>query len=102
VARESSRYFLIENAVPEAFADYEKGLSVRQKLSDTDQNNARWSRDLFYTLNRMVTSCGIIGDDKQAEAYRSRALQVWERVRPLFPTDRVLAQTAAALVNGRG
>jgi tetratricopeptide (TPR) repeat protein len=83
--------YLISGDISAAFADYERGLRVRQSLSDTDPTNARWLRDLFYTLRRMVELHQIAGDKSAEYSYRTQASEVGERVSLRFPRDHVLA-----------
>jgi len=88
---------LLEGRSAEAFADYGMGLAIRKRLAATDPSNARWARDLFYTLKRMVDLNRIAGETGRAEAYRAEALQAFDRVAPKFPNDQVLAEIGAAL-----
>lgn len=98
----SGDYFLIEGHAAEAFAAYETGLAIRQRLTEIDPYNARWQRDLFYTLARRAALYRIAGNLEASEGDRARALQIFERVRIMFPTDAILADTAARLKEERG
>jgi tetratricopeptide (TPR) repeat protein len=93
---------LLENRRPEAFAQYEEGVSVRQQLVAIDPNNARWVRDLFYTFGRMVELHRIVGQAEQAESYRQLALKAAEQAQRTFPTDGILAGAATRLRHKEG
>jgi tetratricopeptide (TPR) repeat protein len=90
---------MLQDKRQEAFAEYDEGLLIRQNLSNIDPNNARWTRDLFYTFGRMYQLHRIAGDAEKAERFRASALKAAERARLGFPTDRVLADAIAGLRN---
>lgn len=92
---------LISGKLGAAFDDYSRGLEIRQKLSDADPNNARWRRDLFYTLKRMVALHRIADDNATAEHYLARAIEIGDQVRLKFPTDNVLASAIDELKASR-
>ena len=89
--------FLLDGRTSEAFAQYEEGLSVRRTLCSIDPKNARWKRDLFYTLYRMSEMHRVAEHSDGTIYYRHSALDVADQTLRYFPEDEALALAVSKL-----
>jgi tetratricopeptide (TPR) repeat protein len=93
--RGDARY--LDGHLSEAFAEYDQALSDRRELVSIDPQNARWKRDLFYTLSRISEMHRIAGDLVDAQLYRLQALEMADEALRSFHGDEVFNLAVAGL-----
>jgi tetratricopeptide (TPR) repeat protein len=60
--------------------EYEKALTIAEKLSKKDENNAGWQRDLSVSYEKLGNFYTAIGDLKRAEEQYQKALKIAEKL----------------------